>query len=462
MSRLARPVGVVAVVVGSLASAAPAWGHPIGGRADLPVPVGLFAVIAGLALVGAFVGLTLTWTRPSLQHRGSSVITGHGWVHPVIACLRLLGLAALTLVVVAGLADGTETSSNIAPVVVFILFWLGVPFVAAFVGDWWRWLSPWRTLTRAANHGVAERPELVTRYGVWPAALALLAFGWFTLVSPASGRPQSLAIAALLYTAYVVITGRIVGPETGLRLFDAFHTSNGVIGAVAPIDVAVAADGPGATTVTRRRGVVHPGWLRRLPALPEWPGFPAFVVTMIGIVAYDGLTGTELWIAGLGDLRHEQWVATLALIGAVAVIGSLYAAAAGWGARLAGRGRTPALVARRFAHILVPVAAAYALAHYVSLVLYEGQLLFSMASDPFGRGWDLFGTADWKVVYFLSSELIWYLQVAAMVAGQTAALILSHDRALADLGPDGAARIQYAMLTLVVALTSLGLFLLSG
>jgi hypothetical protein len=183
---------------------------------------------------------------------------------------------------------------------------------------------------------------------------------------------------------------------------------------------------------------------------------------MIGVVAYDGLTGTELWIEGLGDLRHEQWLSTLALIGAVVVVGALYAGAAAWGSRLVGGGRTPAGIARRFAHILVPVALAYALAHYVSLVLYEGQLLISTASDPLGRGWDLFGTADREVAFFMSSEVIWYLQVAAMVAGQTAALILSHDRALADLGSEGATRIQYAMLTLVVALTSLGLFLLSG
>jgi hypothetical protein len=159
---------------------------------------------------------------------------------------------------------------------------------------------------------------------------------------------------------------------------------------------------------------------------------------------------------------HEQWLSTLALIGAVVVVGALYAGAAAWGSRLVGKGRTPAGIARRFAHILVPVALAYALAHYVSLVLYEGQLLISTASDPFGRGWDLFGTADRSVAFFMSSEVIWYLQVAAMVAGQTAALILSHDRALADLGSEGATRIQYAMLTLVVALTSLGLFLLSG
>ncbi len=64
-------------------------------------------------------------------------------------------------------------------------------------------------------------------------------------------------------------------------------------------------------------------------------------------------------------------------------------------ARLAqGHGLTATAVARSFTHTLVPIAFAYAFVHYFTLVIFEGQLLFSTVSDPFGLGWDLFGTAS--------------------------------------------------------------------
>ena len=49
-----------------------------------------------------------------------------------------------------------------------------------------------------------------------------------------------------------------------------------------------------------------------------------------------------------------------------------------------------------------------------------------------------------------------------IVIGHIAATILAHDRALALFGERVAVRTQYAMLTLMVALTSLGLFILAG
>jgi hypothetical protein len=77
-------------------------------------------------------------------------------------------------------------------------------------------------------------------------------------------------------------------------------------------------------------------------------------------------------------------------------------------------------------------------------------------------GWNLFGTADRTIDFFITaSEPIWYFQVAVIVGGHVLGVILAHDRALVDFGA-GAVRSQYAMLLLMVALTSLGLVILAG
>ena len=44
-------------------------------------------------------------------------------------------------------------------------------------------------------------------------------------------------------------------------------------------------------------------------------------------------------------------------------------------------------------HSLVPIAFAYVMAHYFTYLLFHGQAIIFLASDPLGDGSDLFGTA---------------------------------------------------------------------
>ena len=89
------------------------------------------------------------------------------------------------------------------------------------------------------------------------------------------------------------------------------------------------------------------------------------------------------------------------------------------------------MLGARFAHTLVPIAVAYVVAHYFSLVALQGQALASLASDPLGNGANIFGTASISVNYgLLSAGTIWAVQVIALVAGHVGGLVLAHDRAL--------------------------------
>jgi hypothetical protein len=129
-----------------------------------------------------------------------------------------------------------------------------------------------------------------------------------------------------------------------------------------------------------------------------------------------------------------------------------------------GTGHTSKELAAKFAHTLIPIAFAYALAHYFSLLMYQGQALGYLISDPLGHGSDLFGTADASINYnIVTATSIWYVQVGALVAGHVAGLMLAHDRALAIYSkPREAVRSQYWMLIVMIGFTSLGLWLLSA
>ena len=153
-------------------------------------------------------------------------------------------------------------------------------------------------------------------------------------------------------------------------------------------------------------------------------------------------------------------VGYLAVIAAVAAI--WWAAVEGMPRIRAGLGR--AALGRRLAHSLIPIAAAYVIAHYFSLLAYQGQDAVRLLSDPLGDGADLFGTAAQTIDYgVVSATGIWYVQVVALVVGHVVALVLGHDRALAVYGsPRAAARSQVAMLVVMVCFTCLGLYLLSA
>jgi len=430
-----------------------ALAHGIGGRLDLPVPVTYFVAAAGIVIVASFVALAVLWPEPRLQdgprHDPTKLTIPRRGLLPVLGVIGLL--LVIGQVVVAALGMATDpTRPSIAPVLVWVVFWLVVPFAGAVFGDWYTDLNPWRSLAGAFRIGRAERVRLLSRVGVFPAAALLLAFTWLELISPDSGSPLTLGLAAVAYTLVLMTAMAYAGRETALTVFDAFTPYNRLISSLSPLG-------------RRPDGrLVWRGWLRALPALPEWPGLAAFVVVAIGTVTYDGASGTTWFKSAFGDIAASMFGATLLLFGSVAMIGLAYWVASWAAARMVGNDWTTRRVAIRFAHTLVPIALAYAVAHYLTLIVFEGQQLIAAVSDPFALGWDLFGTADRKVDFFLTaSEPIWYLQMAVIVSGHVTGVVLAHDRALADFGTD-AVRSQYAMLLLMVALTTLGLLILSG
>lgn len=439
------------VVLMLLALPAGAFAHGIGGRSDLPLPLEYFLVAALVALLASFGLLAVAWTRPRLQ--GDPRWRGAGWLPPpwVTAVVRWAGVSGLVLVVAAGLLDGGG-SGNMGPVTVWVVFWLALPLAAVVGGNLWGVLNPWRAVGGLIR---SEGPDGPGRLGVWPAAMALLAFVWLELIHPGSGDPATLAWAALGYTGYLVVWTRVTGVSRAMASADAFTVYHRLLSGIAP----VGRDGEGRV---RRRG-----WLRGLVALPEWPGLAFFATAAIGSVTYDGLAGTPFWddvgFALVGSAQHSIWFETLSLLTIVALIHLAYLGACWWAARAAGApGLGTASVAASFAHTLVPIAVAYAFAHYFTLIAFEGQSLLAAASDPFGRGWDLFGTADFSPnLTWLPPVAVWWVQLIVILIGHLVAVTLAHDRALARLPAGESVRSQYAMLALMVLLTCTGLTILA-
>jgi hypothetical protein len=80
---------------------------------------------------------------------------------------------------------------------------------------------------------------------------------------------------------------------------------------------------------------------------------------------------------------------------------------------------------RGFAYALIPVALFYHLAHNSMHFFLEAGSLFPLLSDPFGWGWNLFGTADKTYGPLLSLHSIWAIQVVFIVIGHVYGVIVA-------------------------------------
>src|SRR5215218_5939747 len=112
---------------------------------------------------------------------------------------------------------------------------------------------------------------------------------------------------------------------------------------------------------------------------------------------------------------------------------------------------------------LVPIAIAYHLAHYFSMLMVAGQFIIPLGSDPFGYGWDLFGTMLYLIdIGVVDAKFIWYLSVIAIVTGHIVAVWVGHVTANTMFRDAGlASRSQYPMLVLMIAYTILSLWILA-
>ena len=453
--------------------AVPVVAHGIGTRGDLPLPVWLFAYGAGIAVVLTFATLRLLWTRPVLDDAAAGS-PAPGWTGPALRWLavaaRAFGLAAFLLVLVAAAFGSEETTENLAPVAVYVLFWVGLQLVSPVLGDVWRVLSPWDTLAllaeRVRGRGAEATATPAPEASCWPAAAGLAAFAWLELCyhDPASPRVLALAIAA--YTAAMLL-GAARGGRAWLRTGDGFGVWFGLLAALSPLHV----EGGGVHADGRRRGTSTgstPRLRLRWPAagladVLVRPGTVAVVLVVLGATTFDGVTRTAWWadLAGTRSGWELTAVATVGLAWVVGVVALAYVGAMRAGAALTGRPRE-ALI-RPFAHSLVPIALAYAVAHYFSLVVFEGQGALALLSDPLGRGWDLFGTASWSIDYrAVSPSTIAWVQAGAIVVGHAVGVAVAHDRAVALFDRRQADRSQRPLVGVMVAYTVGGLALLLG
>lgn len=446
--------------------------HGIGSVRDLPVPTTFFYTTAAIVLVVSFVALGALWKRPLLERHADGRRLPDALQRVLLSralrvALQAVAVGLFVLTSSTALFGTTVELLNWAPTFVYVVFWVGIPVLSVLLGNVWRVLSPWRALADLTvwvleRGGRQARPVLTApaRMGRYPAAAALFAFVALELTHPSPAAPRTLAVAISLYTYWALAGMALYGREAWTRQGEGFAVAFGLLARLAPFAV--------------REGVVVIRWpLTGLAGPDRTPGALLFLAVMIGSTSFDGFSRTTFWqdtVAGVRGRYLDESVRVLDLVTTavnlaglstliLAVVVTYYAAVES--ARLLVH--APRSLVPDFVLPLVPIAFAYLVAHYFSLLLIQGQFILTLASDPFGRGWDLLGTASFAPnLTIVSPETVWYVQVAALTIGHVAGLAIAHDRAVSLFRDRGdALRSQYPVLALMVLYTVGGLWLLS-
>ena len=436
-----------------MGGASPASAHGLGARTDLPLPLWMFAYGAAAALLISFAGLAVFWrtTRLEVGIEGRVLLRPGRLSDTLFVEGRIVGFALFLLVVGAAAFGDADTVENIAPVFVYVVFWVGMTLLCAMVGNLWWVVNPFDTLALLVE-GLrgGPRPPAPYRWGRWPAVAGLAGFVWLELVPSNRAEPRTLAVAIVIYTAVVVAATARWG-RGWLRQGEGFTVFFGLLSHMAPLY----AD--------------DEGRIRARPPLSGLVGLrpdaatQAVVIIALGSTSFDGLSRSRFWIDLTRNLGSAETtlLSSAGLIWGISVVTVAFVGAMRITGRLQQR-RHPELTSA-FVHSLVPIAFAYALAHYFSLLVFEGQSAIALASDPLGRGWDLFGTAGNAVNFTLvSTTTIAYVQASGILAGHVAGVVVAHDRALALFPHREATRSQYPLLAAMVVFTVGGLGLLLG
>ena len=428
--------------------------HGIASRRDLPLPFSFVVIGAALALLISFAILIYAWRQPRFERVGGRPMPGLTAVvdHPIVRLIaRGLVLATYAWAALAMMA-GQDLLTNPIFGFVYVWMWVGLVPISLLLGQFWRATNPLRTIHRGLCALARVDPEqglvtLPSRVGVWPAAVGLFGFGWLELVQPDRTTLPVLRLWALAWLVILVL-GAIVFGQRWISAADPFEAYASTLAQV---------------SIWRRVGdqlrLVNP-----LAGLNAWhapPGATAVVAALLGSTAFDSLTNTSWWIRAVQSSTVPTVVwATGGLLIMIIIVFVSFSLAAVWMGRYGNR--PAAEYPRLMVGSLLPIVLGYVVAHYATLLIVEGQRTAINFSDPLGRGWNVFGSAEMGVnsAIFNHPTAISLVQLGAIVGGHVFGIVCAHEKAVALLPPDRAVRGQLPLLLVMIGYTCAGLLLL--
>tara|TARA_B000000475_G_scaffold71218_1_gene57136 strand:+ start:2285 stop:3529 length:1245 start_codon:yes stop_codon:yes gene_type:complete len=401
--------------------------HGIINVGDLPIPFDIVLNAAVLVVVLTFVFLKVSWKESILTSKESLFSTKQSLTG------KLFGLLILLFLTVPGLINNEPAKTSISPLILWIFLWVAVPVLGLFFGDLYAKFNPLAIIVN--REGVSQN--------VYFASFLFLGLTWFELVWNKPGNPRHIGVVFLILLTVVTILQKFykktiieVDPLLLLHhLYSKMRITN--------------------------KSPVFKTLLNNISNLAQLKGMEYFILLMIGTVTYDGLRETTFWFNLFGSQTYETFFSTVAFLLMNLLIIVFYRFACFFAIRVSGEELDLNDISLKFGHTMLPIAFAYHVTHYLSLLLFEFQTVLYRLNDPFGFGWNLFNIQEPVVDYFIEPIVLWIIMVIVTLAGHMLSVVLAHDLSVKLFGHQKSDKTQYIFLFITVALTLQALFVLS-
>ena len=449
--------------------------HGFGERYDLPVPLPLYLFGAALAVFISFLILGIfargelkTYSFPTinlLRFRYTRLLFNQF----IMGILKAVGVLALILMVVAGFYGSDDPNKNIAPTLTWIIFWVGIPFISILLGDIWRILNPWKTIYELVDklfgtfnlRWLKHKSTYPDRLGSWPAVLFFGVFSWTELVDPDGIEPSKLAVLWFIYSLITVAGMVLYGKEAWIKNAEFFSIIFTFFSRLSPLK-----------SRNKETLSLRPWGLGLIEQESQPKGQSFLLIFILSTVTFDGFKETGLWVSVVNSLQDWLSIFNSNIFLAAGSVGIVFAPLIFlllfWITCLVSRGisrtrQSTFKLLKLYAVSLIPIAAAYHIAHYFSYLLIQGQLIIPLISDPFGFEWDLFGTIDYKInIALVNAKLAWLVGLISIIIGHVMAVVTAHIIAIRYIERrEMALRSQYPVLLLMVGYTILSLWILA-
>ena len=382
---------------------------------------------AVLVVVVTFVFLKISWKESILTSQETLFSTKQSLLG------KVFGFIILLLLTVPGLANNESAKTSITPLVLWIFLWIAVPVLGLVFGDLYAKFNPLALIVN--REGVSRN--------VYYASFLFLCLTWFELVWNKPGNPRHIGIVFLVLLVVVSVVQRfynktIIEVDPLLLLHHLYSKMR----------------------ITNSKPVFKT-LLNNISNLAQLKGMEYFILLMIGTVTYDGLRETTFWFELFGSQTYETSFSTVAFLLINLLIIVFYRFACYFAIRVSGEDLNLNEISLKFGHTMLPIAFAYHVTHYLSLLLFEFQTVVYRLNDPLGFGWNLFNVQEPEVNYFLEPIALWTIMVIVTLAGHMLSVVLAHDLSVKLFGHQKSDKTQYVFLFITVALTLQALFVLS-
>ncbi|MCO8246403.1 MULTISPECIES: hypothetical protein [unclassified Haladaptatus] len=450
----------------------------------LPLPLLFLGAGATVALTAGW--LALTERTPSAATRRMCVLRLPSSISmPFRLGARLVFFAGFAAALSIGIVGRQNQYQNFATVFTWPVWFHGVALLSILVGTLWPVLSPWRALYRVfvwlEGEELAVLGSYPERLGSWPAlASYIVVIGILENLTYIPKKGPLLTTAVLAVYTLVMVAGSLLYGTEWFRRADPLGVLYRLFGRVASITITRRDDG--GTDVALR-----PPWQGTLTPVRN-TSLVLFAITAVYTVSFDGFTNTRTYQDLLVGVQNSLGTGPAISILLYAIGLSVFVVSFGLCSHLVerlGGGSTDQRPsegsevntdggyvvgsdertrdsdwhgsARHFAPTVLPIAAAYEVAHNYPYVFRNLAQLATVAVHPLSPSAQTANPLAWLPV-----PVFWGSQVVLIVLGHVIAVVAAHYVAVERFETNAAARRGHLpLVALMVGYTVLSLWIIS-